>query len=351
MRITGLMAMFLVGALPLPVGTPAQAATPGDAERSVTLPPAHAHPAEVAVVAGHVVVIQRGASRIPAPAELRVAVLDRDGQELLGVTPGLDVPDATALSLRAATVGPGGLLVVNVVVRDASGRRGSVILAYDLQRKTLLRTFRTDPVACLELAATTGSIWCLGVDSDKMGPEPRRDFDLVYRYSLTGELQRHFVPRVGFAGEPIAPTGRTEPQLVTDGSEFAAWLPASGALLRWDADGTDVRRLELFARAGDEDPAGDELVMLRGGRIVGLVAASGDGTSTSPAPRRLAELGGDGRFTPIEGVTLDAGPSVSLVGSDDESVVLFDRRSATLTWVPVAARLPHWRSTHGKRGS
>jgi len=340
MRITGVMAMFLVGALPLPAGTPAQAATPVDAGRSVTLPPAHTHPAEVAVVAGHVVVIQRGASRIPAPTELRVAVLDRDGQELLGVTPGVDVPDATALSLRAATVGPGGLLVVNVVVRDASGRRGSAILAYDLQRKKLLRTFRTDPVACLQIAATTDSIWCLGVDSDKMGPEPRRDFDLVYRFSLTGELQRHFAPCAGFAGEPIAPTGRTEPQLVTDGSRFAAWLPASGALLRWDADGTDVRRLEVFARAGDEDPAGDELVMLPGGRIVGLVAASGDGTAASPAPRRLVELGADGRFTPLDGATPEAGPAISLAGADGDAIVLFDRGSATLTWVPVPAGRP-----------
>lgn len=295
--------------------------------RALELNAAVSNPADVKLVGDRFVLIFRERG-----ADSKIAVLDREGHELFMHAPASDVPDTRLCTVLDATLAAEDVLVVSATFLSVAGQAATVLAEYSFKERALVRLVRTSPVSCVAIAGDEAGVWCLGHDGAK---ERAKDdeYDVVRQYAMNGGLIRSMFRRSGFGAAPMDRTGRTSSRLIAGGGHYAAWLPASEALLLWGAGGATPRRLTVGPKATEDLPVADELVMQRDGTIVGLLSVSIDPAQPQHA---LFELDGSGMFVPLslpDGGEIPAG--WRLVGADGSDLVFFHGFKNTLYWVPT----------------
>ncbi len=299
--------------------------------KEVSLNQERGDPAEVKFLAGRLVLIFRGASRVPGPDDDAVGVLDRDGHQVFARAPGLDVPGTKVANVHDATLGENGILVVAMSLVDTAGRAASALMEYDVANGRLVRTLRTSPVNCLRVAADGEKVWCLGYNAERVRAHAM-DFDVVYCFALPGEFLQSVFPRSGFSQPPVRWRGHTPSQLIGLHGQFAAWLPGSDALLRWQSDGGGAQQLPLTSPAPEGSWGRDEIAMLPDGKIVGLLYAgneSADSTRPLRAPFILDSAGHFSRLPSWGDVPL----GYYLAGADGETLVFFHAQTHSVVWL------------------
>lgn len=297
------------------------------------LPAGRDNPAVVKFLSGQLVLIFRNATRVPGPEDDSVVVLDRNGRELFARSPGLDVPDTRVANIYDATLGGNGVLVIAMALVDTGGRASSALMEYQVTDGHLLRIVRTDAVKCRSVAADGEKVWCLGynVEREHLGA---MDYDVVYCFAGSGELVQSLFPRSRLSRFPFASRGRTQSQLVGLHGEFAAWLPASDALLRWQSDGTNARQLSAAPPTPEDSKVGDEIGMLADGQVIGLLAV-GNRAGEPLRPVRTAYLLTDaGQFSRLASWS-EVPTGDTLVGTDGTSLVFFRRQTRSVVWLDL----------------
>lgn len=299
--------------------------------KEVSLTQERGDPAEAKFLAGRLVLIFRGASRVPGPDDDAVVVLDRDGRQVFARAPGLDVPGTKVANVSDATLDENGILVIAMSVVDTAGRAASVLMEYNVADGRLVRTVRTDPVKCLRAAADGENVWCLGYNVESVRAHAM-DFDVVYCFALSGNLLRSLFPRSGFSQPPVKWRGNTPSQLIGLHGQFAAWLPGSDALLRWHSDGSGAQQLSVASPAPEGSRGRDEIAMFPDGKIVGLLYAgneSADSTRPLRAPFILDNVGHFSRLPSWGDVPL----GYYLAGTDGEALVFFHAQTHSVVWL------------------
>ena len=299
----------------------------------VSLPAGRDHPAEVKFQNGRLVLVFRNATPLPGSEDDSVVVLDRNGRELFARSPGQDVPDTRVANISDATLGGNGVLVIAMALVDTGGRASAALMEYQVTDGHLLRIVRTNPVRCLSVAADGDKVWCLGYNEERKRLRAT-DYDVVYRFAESGKLVQSLFPRGSLCRDPSEWRGRNESQLVALHGEFAAWLPASDALLRWRSDGTNARQLSAAPPTPEDSKVGDQIGMLADGQVVGLVAAAKrDGEPSRPV--RTAYLLTDaGQFSRLASWS-EVSTGDTLAGTDGTSLVFFRSPTRSMVWLDL----------------
>lgn len=261
----------------------------------------------------------------------RVAVLDRQGTPVAVVTPGIEEPGTLACTILDAGVADHDVLIVSLVLRDRSGKGTSYLAEYSMKTGARIRLVTTTPVQCYSLAPTEDGAWCLAVSNGATAP-----YDVVIHYGLTGENLGGLFPSDRFSQPPDAWVGPTEPMMVAGGGRFAAWLPASHALLTWSADGAQARRLDLAPRASEDHRVPDRLAMKADGTIMALLA-TGSVEGRPELPRRaLFSLDSEGRLSRLAGPGGEEPPNGwFLAGVDRDCAVYYEGAKNLVHWVSL----------------
>jgi hypothetical protein len=304
---------------------------PNTVVKEVSVNQERGDPAEVKFLAGRLVLIFRGASRVPEPDGHAVAVLDRDGRQVFTRAPGLDVPGTKVAGIYDAALDENGILVVAMSLVDTEGRAAAVLMEYDVADGRLVRTVRTSPVNCLRVVADGENVWCLGYNAESVRAHAM-DFDVVYCFALSGKFLRSLFPRSNFSQPPVKWRGQTPSQLIGLHGQFAAWLPASDALLRWQSDGSGAQQLAVASPGPAGAKGRDEIAMLPDGKIVGLLYAGNEpADSTRPlrAPFILDSVGHASRLPNWGDVPL----GYYLAGTDGEALVFFHAQTHSVVWL------------------
>lgn len=286
-------------------------------------------PAEIRTLAdGRAVVIYRDAFRGYAPAGASAVELRRtDGVVLFERRPGLDVPDATIVTILDVAVSGKGQNVVSMVA--ARPGAGTVhVLAYYSEDGSTIRLV-TAPVACFRIAAADGGIWCLGPHVERHNAR-RTDFQFLHLFGEDGRLIRSIGERTTFPGAP-APWDM-KAQLAVSSDRVIVWMPGRRALVAFDFNGnvTDNTPVPVPPIADDPrtdfslSPSGDLYVLGITQQPSEQIASwRRDLFSFSPRTLRWAR-------TRIGDLSLAA----RLVGATtSDSVVLWDRQNARLVWM------------------
>lgn len=316
--------------------TAAPAGVVGPPLKEVALPAAHKSPAAVKFSAGNIVVIHRAGTRRPRPTDSHVAVLDRNGKERLVTTPGLDVEGTRVASVVDAIVTADDVLVVSAYVWNEDGKSASLLMSYNVAKQTLLRTVRTNPVACEALAAVGANIWCIGVDVEKFNSGDS-DYNVLHEFDADGKLLRSRIRSSEIAAPAFKQKASAGPQIVAGDQGFVAWLPASEALFRLTNDGSLIRRAPLAPTPVDF-VIGDALCLLPGGRLV-AVRTTASKLEGSPLPRRgLFGIGDDGEITPLGGSAQELPAGYLLAGTDGSRLVFYSALSRSVVWLSPPAQ-------------
>jgi hypothetical protein len=288
----------------------------------------------VKFTAGHLVVVRLAdewSGGMPAPADYRLELFDREGKPELVRAPGVEVEDATSLQVLDAEVAPNGILVVAMEAAGPGDRRPvAYLVEYDIRSGTLLRRLRTDPVACTELATEGEAIWCLGFDDLE-----RDDAPLVYRFTVAGDLAGTLFPVNQLPGALYSQSRGPYSTLVAGDGHAAAWLLDRDDLLLWDERLTHARCVAAPRPAPPDAAGDDELAMLPGGRLLGWLVAPDQPPHARTPERALYEVSPSGACRPVPG--FPRGLPYLLVGSDRGQLVFLDVPLGKLLWYPVAA--------------
>ena len=301
--------------------------------REFSLPEARGNPAVVKFLSGKLVLIFRNATRVPGPEDDTVVVLDRNGHEVFARNPGLDVPETRVANMYDATLGENGVLVIAMALVDTGGRAVSALMQYQVADGRLLRIVRTNPVKCRTVAADGDKVWCLGynVESEHLGA---MDYDVVYCFASSGEILRSLFPRSNLSRFPFSWRGSTESQLVGMHGEFAAWLPGSNALLRWQSGGNNPRQLSVVPPTPEDSKVDDEIVILPDGKVVGLLAMGNQGGVPLRPVRTPYILTDGGQFSRLPSWR-EVPTGDYLAGADGEDMVFFRRQTRSVLWLSL----------------
>jgi hypothetical protein len=278
-------------------------------------------------------------------------VLNANGLEVFARNPGFDIPDAKMINVRDVALTKNGLLVVlaNAWQSYEPGPGGAMILMlYEIATGNLIRIIRTNPVACVKIAADEQQdLWCLGVDVEKYAA--REDYELIHSYSLNGDSLSHVFPRSMFLQgydserrqlEPYQAGQTGHPQMFgsADGKVYA-WLPNAHELLEWDLEGRLLTRAKLpgtKALEGADSARHYYTFAVRpNGTVVATLPVRGAGAESqtpygvyqlnrSTASWDLMRIEGIG--SPLRGMWF--------IGADDSGLVFRIRNEGKLVWLP-----------------
>ena len=299
----------------------------------VSLPQGRENPAAVKFLSGKLVLIFRNATRVPGPEDHAVVVLDRNGRQVFARNPGLDVPETRVANIYDATLGENGVLVIAMALVDTAGRAVAALMEYQVADGRLLRIVRTNPVRCQSVAADGEKVWCLGYNEERehLGA---MDYDVVYCFASSGEILQSLFPRSTLSRFPFSSRGSTGSQLVGMRGEFAAWLPASDALLRWQSDGNNARQLSGAPPTPEDGKAADQIVVLPDGRVVALLAMGNQaGAPLRPVrtPYLVTDAGQFSRLPSWGEVSTDD----NLAGADGNDLVFFRWQTRSVVWLDL----------------
>jgi hypothetical protein len=199
---------------------------------------------------------------------------------------------------------------------------------------------RTGDVQCRAVLADTGGVWCVGIDRAKAA-ERREDYDVVYRFSLTGErlaslFEQASLPRPQHAWY-------SDIQIAHGGGVLAAFLPGAGVLLTWGAAGRDARwravDVPLIRLANDPATRVErvpvELAVLADGTPVLLAYAGRDADEPRRVRKALFAVGPRGGLARLPGACDLFPPGWRLAGVDGDALVVLDRSNRRLVWLPA----------------
>jgi hypothetical protein len=295
-----------------------------------------ATPFELKLSQNHVLLLHRSGTRVSGRTDYSVAVVDANGQEIFVRAPGLDVPGATIVDVQDVTLTKRHVLIMSLFAWSAQQQVASLLIEYDLAAGGVVRMLRINLIGCIKVAADDRDenvVWCLGLDVAKANAG-QRNYDILYRYSLAGDLLASSCPRTQLASRrlPWALSATAAPILLAERGKVTAWLPNTDGLVTWRGDATPAASVTTPPRS-NTDKIQEDFALLHSGGLLGLfpIAAGVDRSD-----RRRAFF----RWEPSQSTwssvrRLPALPlHLSLVGLDGTAVVLWDRRDRKLLWYP-----------------
>ena len=319
-RTHALLRATLVAAACWPAATAADDRKP----RELLLPSAHVTPTQAKYAAGFFVLLDTSGHDLPGARFPSVSVLDGNGRELVVHDEENPPPDADLIEDAAVT--PDGVLVVAATL-PAGGE--PVLAEYDLSRGRVLRVVRTDPVFCRAVAADAAGIWCVGSDREKASAGSH-EYDVVYRFALTGERLRSFFPSSALPRRDHSWGSHT--QLAYGGNRIVAWLPGEEAVLSWGPGGSNPRQVTV--RVPHERMPSD-LGVLADETVVMLRYIGRDADAPRSRRRALFAIDSSGDLARLPG-SCDLLPmGYGLAGTDGDEIVFLDRRARRFVWLPV----------------
>ena len=253
-----------------------------------------------------------------------LAVFDQEGGPLFEGTPFLDVPGMTDGRIFAAALRTPDMLVVSTT----AGHTGyePVLAEYEISSGVLVRVIKTGSVHCWDLFGDDeGIIWCLGGD----GREARahEGFDLVHRFDESGDLLGSSLPRSTFdSGKPWK---GLHSGFIHGHDQVRLWLSAANEIISFGPDGAVEERLVL---PSSENMVRSRMAGLSTGEVFALLTVGDDRDDADTWSQALYRLSPDGSsWLPL----VDLPMKFTLVGSDDENLILLDRESLELVWYPL----------------
>jgi hypothetical protein len=301
---------------------------------------------------GHLLLLHRAGVRGGGgPADVSVAVLNLSGLPVFSRNPGYDIPETVLFNITDMTLTNDSLLILNTYVSKSAlpgpGAR-SVLMNYQIATGELERVVETKPIACHEIVADEHkNIWCLGTHVTKFND--RQDYELVYKFSSNGELLGSYLPRSLFPHENFrAPNGKEPFSIGRNGSpklfatidgKLCLWLPNRHTLVELDSEGNVLAQTSLPGPNLDEGEQEawryNSVAVLPDGTLAALLPLPG-GKRDLDIPSGLFRLDRAASSWELVGTEwAEPYPMVSLVGADEEGLVLWHRADARVLWLPL----------------
>lgn len=287
-------------------------------------------PAEVRTLGdGRALLIYRGAFRGYAPAGASaIEIRDRRGEVQFDRRPGLDLHEATIVTLLDATVSRRGQVVASMVVARPGAGTSHVLGYYPMAGKAAVRLV-VAPFACFRVTtAVDDGVWCLGPHVERHNARST-DFRFLHHFSEDGTLVKSVAERAEFPGAPAPWDSRAQFTVTAD--RLVVWMAGRGALVTFDADGRVVNHRSVPDAPIVKDPRTDF-----------ILGSTGDlyvlGITEQPSPsleswrRDLFRLSAEtSRWIPRGVGNLSL--RTRLVGARGNDVTLWDRQNARLVTV------------------
>ncbi|HXE76396.1 MAG TPA: hypothetical protein VNN18_12295 [Candidatus Xenobia bacterium] len=312
--------------------------------RQVLLTSTRSLPTEVKYERGYYILFHRAHTRTPGPADHSVTVLDNNGAQLFFRNPGFDIPEARMVRVRDATITKNGLLVVAGFAWNSltpGPGAAALLVVYDLSNGQPQRIIRTNPIGCNKVVADdNANFWCLGLDVEKRD-SLKRDYELIYKLSLTGEVLARFLLRSEFAvpktAEPFESSPNGNPQLLLSPSGgVLAWFPNADTLVELDATGNVTARARVLGRLPSREHWRLITVgIVPDGTILGFLPASAGEPLPGDPPAGVYRLNRTtGSWELLSTEWADSYPPNRLIGVDGRSGVVWVREENRLVWLP-----------------
>ena len=305
------------------IGLTAEPRVQGQAESGILRLSTNALPAEVRALSdGRAVVLYRGAFRGYAPAgasdlELRAP----DGTVQFQRRVGLDVPDATIITLLDATVSAGGQVVASMVAARPGVGTSHLLAYYSSSSASNAIRLVVTPVACFRLsAATDQGIWCLGPHVERHN-SGNPDFQFLHHFSEDGRLLKSVGNRTAFPGAPGPWDNKS--QVVATATTVVVWMAGREKLVSFDTNGQILKAAAIPSPPILDDPRTD-FILGSDGRLF-VLGVTERPTEQFASWRRDLFVFSDqtatwGR-TRIQGLGL----AIRLVGAFPDRLALWDR--------------------------
>jgi hypothetical protein len=282
-------------------------------------------PAEVrSLDDGRIIVLYRDAFRGYAPAAASaVEVRDTDGAVAWTRRPGLDVKDATIITVLDAAISAQGQVVVSMVAARPGAGTAHLLAYYSLGPAQTIR-LSVVPHACFRISpAADKGVWCLGPEVKKHNSR-RSDFRILHHYSEDGVLLASIGERTAFAG---ARPWDGRARIRAREHDVMLWMPNRRQLVTIDISGTIVSAVPV-AEPTIADPRTDYIVS-SDGTLLSLAITDRPDPQLASWRRGLFVYDADAaawQATTINGLSL----AVRLVGSAGDVVTLWDREQQRL---------------------
>jgi hypothetical protein len=263
-----------------------------------------------------------------------VAVWDDNGEKIFERAPFLDIPEMTDGRIFDSTLAAPDRLIVSAMAGEKNFTH--VLAEYDIRNGELKRVIRTGSIRCRNvLGIQDGAVWCVGTDIDKR--KRGEDYDLVYRVDETGTLIESLLSRSLFPETPgpLAVLKRPDGYggFLPGNGPVRLWLPAVNELITFDSQGRVVNRLAV---AAVEHLIQARLVTAPDGEVYAILTTGKDTRDSDTWTHCLYRLTHTGAtWTPLADSPSRLPIRMTLVGADEEGLILLDRRSLELLWHPI----------------
>jgi hypothetical protein len=274
---------------------------------------------------GYFTAVRRVKPRDPTGQE--VVVLDKDGHCVFRSLPGQGIPEAQVLSLYDAFLGSQGLLAVVSVAVSRNGQMAYILVLYQFPSNRIHKIVRINPIFATEVVVDEhNDIWMLGYDTDKAAGN--QDHGILYKLSPDGNVLGKFVMRSSISSanlkfNPLLPDSYGASELfINQHGQLYACLANQQIVLEINLDGKVITQTKLpeFSPNNGRDTT---FTIQQNGTIIGLF---GNGIY------RLNTQ--EGVWVAIKS-SISVGKLIQLAGCDDQNVILRDRRTGKLLWVPT----------------
>lgn len=273
---------------------------------------------------GRTIVLYREAFRgyMPAGASA-VELRNADGSAVWERRPGLDVKEATTITVLDSVLSPGGQVVVSMVAARPGASTAHILAYYSLGGSRNIR-LAVVPHACFRISpAAAEGIWCLGPHVEKHNSR-RADFQILHHYSEDGRLLASIGERTAFAG--VRPWD-SQARMRSLGGSVIIWMPSRRELVTIGTDGIVASTVQVA-----EPPIIDQrtdYVLTPNGKLLSLAITHRPGSNLASWRRGLFVYDTETeawRPTTITGLSL----AVRLVGSAGGAVTFWDRERPRL---------------------
>lgn len=280
---------------------------------------------------GAFVLIQRSPSAFPEPSGDVVRVLDEQGRLLFQNSPGEDIPGASMVNVRDATLTGEGRLVVSAFLMNDENQYSTVLIMYDLKNGGVPVIVRTFPFQCESLHSDgEGGLWCAGFDSVKYH-NGQHDYDLVHHYDQGLRGIGSEVPRSSFAEdiELLAGHGPEKFGFVPGNSAAILLIPAVRVAIRLDVDGKVPKQSNLpplpQLDVPDKNLSYSRYAIGSDNRLLVTVWTT-DPVVISPAQHLFQLDENEKKWVSPRGWPETISPSVVAIGVEGPNVVLLEKK-------------------------
>ena len=268
---------------------------------------------------GRTIVLYRDAFRgyLPAGASA-IELRNADGSVAWERRPGLDVKDATSITVLDSALSPRGQVVVSMVAATPGASTAHLLAYYSLGADRNIR-LSVVPHACFRISpAVAEGVWCLGPHVEKHNSR-RTDFQFLHHYSEDGRLLSSIGERSALAG---ARPWDVRARVRALGNNVIVWMPNRRQLVTIRTDGAIVSAVHVA-----EPPIIDQrtdYILTNNGTLLSLAITDQPSSDLASWRRGLFVYNADTaawQSTTIKGLSL----AVRLVGSQGDAVTFWDR--------------------------